>query len=130
MLALALCVTAALVAASTHAAPVGAPAPLPAAKDRGAKAKPVAGSAASTKGNLKPGAARRPLTLAAQNIEGRAEGARVLFVHTGPKIALADAPRHPSYLRDDFTAALSSPVTVHVRNIEPLRTPTTPGGSR
>jgi hypothetical protein len=76
------------------------------------------------------GTTRRPLTLAAQNIEGRAEGARVLFVHTGPKIALEDASKHPSYLRDDFTAALSSPVTVHVRNIEPLRTPTTPGGSR
>jgi len=126
--AFALGVTAALVAATAHAAPGSSPGP--AAKDRGAKAKPVAGSAAGAKNNPKPGAARRPLTLAAQNIEGRAEGARVLFVHTGPKIALEDAPRHPSYLRDDFTAALSSPVTVHVRNIEPLRTPTSPGGSR
>jgi hypothetical protein len=53
-----------------------------------------------------------------------------MFVHTGPTIALEDAPKHPSYLRDDFTAALSSPVTVHVRNIEPLRAPTTVGGSR
>jgi hypothetical protein len=116
--ALALCMAAALIAATARAAPGGSPA----AKDRGAKPRPTAGA--------RVGAARRPLTLAAQNIEGRAEGARVLFVHTGPKIALADAPRHPSYLRDDFTAALSSPVTVHVRNIEPLRTPTTPGGSR
>ena len=64
---------------------------------------------------------RRPLTLAAQTIEGRSEAPRVLFVHTGPKIALEDAPKHPSYLRDDFTAALASPVTVRVRMIEPLR---------
>jgi len=64
---------------------------------------------------------RRPLTLAAQTIEGRSEAPRVLFVHTGPKIALEDAPKHPSYLRDDFTAALASPVTVRVRMVEPLR---------
>jgi len=116
----ALFITVALVGSVAHAAPGGPPAQP--TKEHGAKvgAKVVA----------KAGPARRPLTLAAQNIEGRAEGARVLFVHTGPKIALEDAPRHPSYLRDDFTAALSSPVTVHVRNIEPLRTPTTPGGSR
>ena len=73
---------------------------------------------------------RRPLTLAAQTIEGRSEAPRVLFVHTGPKLALEDAPKHPSYLRDDFTAALSSPVTVRVRMLEPLRAATVPGGSR
>ena len=70
---------------------------------------------------------RRPLTLAAQTIEGRSEAPRVLFVHTGPKIALEDAPKHPSYLRDDFTAALASPVTVRVRMIEPLRAPPVTG---
>jgi hypothetical protein len=87
------------VAAPALAAP--APKPKPAAK-------PLSGP-------------RRPLTLAAQTIEGRSEAPRVLFVHTGPKIALEDAPKHPSYLRDDFTAALASPVTVRVRMIEPLR---------
>ena len=71
---------------------------------------------------------RRPLTLAAQTIEGKSEAPRVLFVHTGPKIALEDAPKHPSYLRDDFTAALSSPVTVRVRTMEPLRAQN--GGNR
>ncbi len=75
-------------------------------------------------------APRRPLTLAAQTIEGRSEAPRVLFVHTGPKLALEDAPKHPSYLRDDFTAALSSPVTVRVRMVEPLRALPVPGGSR
>lgn len=75
-------------------------------------------------------APRRPLTLAAQTIEGRSEAPRVLFVHTGPKLALEDAPKHPSYLRDDFTAALSSPVTVRVRMVEPLRAQPVPGGSR
>jgi hypothetical protein len=79
---------------------------------------------------LTTSAPRRPLTLAAQNIEGRSEAPRVLFVHTGPKIALEDAPAHPSYLRDDFTAALSSPVTVRVRMMEPLHATPTPGGSR
>jgi len=103
------------------AAPTGA---APARKPTGATvhAKPKTTATAPV--------AHRPLTLSAQNILGRAEGARVLFVHTGPTIALEDAPKHPSYLRDDFTAALSSPVTVHVRNLSPLRTPTTPGGSR
>jgi len=84
---------------------VAAPTPAPKPK---AAAKPLSGP-------------RRPLTLAAQTIEGRSEAPRVLFVHTGPKIALEDAPKHPSYLRDDFTAALASPVTVRVRMIEPLR---------
>ncbi|MEP7028287.1 MAG: hypothetical protein ABI960_06810 [Candidatus Eisenbacteria bacterium] len=73
---------------------------------------------------------RRPLTLAAQTIEGRSEAPRVLFVHTGPKLALEDAPIHPSYLRDDFTAALSSPVTVRVWMMEPLHATPTSGGSR
>ena len=84
---------------------LAAPAPAPKAKPA---AKPLSGP-------------RRPLTLAAQTIEGRSEAPRVLFVHTGPKIALEDAPKHPSYLRDDFTAALASPVTVRVRMIEALR---------
>jgi len=79
---------------------------------------------------LTSSAPHRPLTLAAQTIEGRSEAPRVLFVHTGPKIALEDAPKHPSYLRDDFMAALSSPVTVRVREVEPLRASPTPGGSR
>ena len=87
------------------------------------------GAAPAAKPAAKPGVAgkplssgpRRPLTLAAQTIEGKSEAPRVLFVHTGPKIALEDAPKHPSYLRDDFTAALASPVTVRVRMIEPLR---------
>ena len=90
-----------LCAAPALAAPTPAPKPKPAAK-------PLSGP-------------RRPLTLAAQTIEGRSEAPRVLFVHTGPKIALEDAPKHPSYLRDDFTAALASPVTVRVRMIEALR---------
>lgn len=99
-----------LCAASASAAPAPAPAPKakPAAKVPHALDKPLSGP-------------RRPLTLAAQTIEGRSEAPRVLFVHTGPKIALEDAPKHPSYLRDDFTAALASPVTVRVRMIEPLR---------
>ena len=90
-------------------APAARATPSPSAKAKpAATAKPLSGP-------------RRPLTLAAQTIEGRSEAPRVLFVHTGPKIALEDAPKHPSYLRDDFTAALASPVTVRVRMIEPLR---------
>ena len=111
-----------LCAATASAAPAPAPAP---------KAKPAAKVAVRASGALdKPlSGPRRPLTLAAQTIEGRSEAPRVLFVHTGPKIALEDAPKHPSYLRDDFTAALASPVTVRVRMIEPLRAQPT-GGSR
>ena len=101
-----------LAAANAYAAPAAAPAPKPRAA---ATSKPLSGP-------------RRPLTLAAQTIEGKSEAPRVLFVHTGPKIALEDAPKHPSYLRDDFTAALSSPVTVRVRMMEPLRVQT--GGNR
>jgi len=99
-----------LCAATAAAAPAPSPAPKakPAAKAPRALDKPLSGP-------------RRPLTLAAQTIEGRSEAPRVLFVHTGPKIALEDAPKHPSYLRDDFTAALASPVTVRVRMVEPLR---------
>jgi hypothetical protein len=123
MRALLVCLSLAAAAFLPQPARAGAPphtAPHPVA----ATAKPVAPTRAAG------AATHRPLTLAAQNILGRAEGARVMFVHTGPTIALEDAPKHPSYLRDDFTAALSSPVTVHVRNIEPLRAPTTVGGNR
>lgn len=97
-----------------------------------ATAKPAkAGDAKAGKLTLPRGPApHRPLTLAAQKIEGKSDAPRVLFVHTGPKIALEDAPKHPSYLRDDFTAALSSPITVRVRNVEPLRPATLPGGNR
>ncbi len=99
-----------------------APPPAPTAKPA---ARPAVKSA-----RLATAAPHRPLTLAAQTIEGRSEAPRVLFVHTGPTLALEAAPKHPSYLRDDFTAALSSPVTVRVRRIEPLRAIPTPGGSR
>ena len=73
-------------------------------------------------------AARRPIVLDALRVEGKTDAPRVLFVHAGPTVALEDAPAHPSYLRDDFTAALSSPVRVRVRT-EPLRSPTA-GGTR
>ena len=72
----------------------------------------------------------RPLTLDTQNIEGKAESPRVLFVHMGPNIALEDAPKHPSYLRDDFTAALSSPVRLVVRPYPPLVLTPVAGGNR
>ena len=72
----------------------------------------------------------RPLTLDAQTIEGKAEGPRVLFVHMGPNIALEDAPKFPSYLRDDFTAALSSPVRLVVRPYPPLVLTPVSGGIR
>jgi hypothetical protein len=73
--------------------------------------------------------ARRPLVLDALRVEGKTDAPRVLFVHAGPNVALEDAPAHPSYLRDDFTAALSSPVRVRVRNGAPPRT-TAAGGNR
>jgi len=119
-LALVLCALAAL-ATAAHAAPATAPVP---AKSGTRSVHPVGKAAA------KPVAAattRRPLTLQAQTIEGRADAPRVLFVHTGPTIALEDAPKHPSYLRDDFTAALSSPVRLNVRTFEPLRMPAVTG---
>jgi hypothetical protein len=72
----------------------------------------------------------RPLTLDAQTIEGKAESPRVLFVHMGPNIALEDAPKRPSYLRDDFTAALSSPVRLVVRPYPPLVLTPASGGNR
>ena len=103
-----LALVALLVAAQAYAAPAPASKP-PAPKKTSALTRPLSSGP------------RRPLTLAAQTIEGKSEAPRVLFVHTGPKIALEDAPKHPSYLRDDFTAALASPVTVRVRMIEPLR---------
>lgn len=73
--------------------------------------------------------ARRPLVLDALRVEGKTDAPRVLFVHAGPNVALEDAPAHPSYLRDDFTAALSSPVRVRVRNGAPPVT-TAAGGNR
>lgn len=72
---------------------------------------------------------RRPLVLDPLLVEGKTDAPRVLFVHAGPTVALEDAPAHPSYLRDDFTAALSSPVRVRVRAGEPPRLPTA-GGTR
>ena len=72
---------------------------------------------------------RRPLVLDALRVEGKTDAPRVLFVHAGPNVALEAAPSHPSYLRDDFTAALSSPVRVRVRTGTPLR-PSTAGGNR
>jgi len=132
-LALATLIACGALAPGAHAAPAkAAPAKVAAAKPAAAPstvvprpaAKPVRASTLTSSGP------HRPLTLAAQTIEGRSEAPRVLFVHTGPKIALEDAPKHPSYLRDDFTAALSSPVTVRVREVEPLRASPTPGGSR
>ena len=112
-----------LLCAATAAA---APAPVPAKAPAKAPAKPAAKSPRALAAPLS--GPRRPLTLAAQTIEGRSEAPRVLFVHTGPKIALEDAPKHPSYLRDDFTAALASPVTVRVRMVEPLRAQPGPQG--
>jgi hypothetical protein len=88
--------------------------------------------AATTPAPARPGGRPlpRPLTLDAQTIEGKAEGPRVLFVHMGPNIALEDAPKFPSYLRDDFTAALSSPVRLVVRPYPPLVLTPVSGGIR
>jgi len=94
-----------------------------------AAAAPTAGQAEARKPSAALGlAARRPIVLDALRVEGKTDAPRVLFVHAGPTVALEDAPEHPSYLRDDFTAALSSPVRVRVRT-EPLRIPTA-GGTR
>jgi hypothetical protein len=94
-----------------------------------AAALPATGHAEAKKPSAALGlAARRPIVLDALRVEGKTDAPRVLFVHAGPTVALEDAPDHPSYLRDDFTAALSSPVRVHVRT-EPLRIPTA-GGTR
>lgn len=107
-----------------------------------AQSKPAATKPATTKASAPPAprkepgkpsaalglAARRPIVLDALRVEGKSDAPRVLFVHAGPTVALEDAPAHPSYLRDDFTAALSSPVRVRVRT-EPLRSPTA-GGTR
>jgi hypothetical protein len=107
------------------------PTSAPKAAPPAAAVKPAAKSATTTPAKPDPAVAlpsrpgvRRPLMLDVQRIEGRADGPRVLFVHAGPQIALEDAPEHPSYLRDDFTAALSSPLRVRVRPYEPLRLPT------
>lgn len=94
-----------------------------------ALAAPAAGHAEAKKPSAALGlSARRPIVLDALRVEGKTDAPRVLFVHAGPTVALEDAPAHPSYLRDDFTAALSSPVRVRVRT-EPLRIPTA-GGTR
>ena len=107
---------------ATKSAPAPAKAaPTKAAPTRVAPAKPVAGMPSL------PG--RRPIVLDALHVEGKADAPRVLFVHAGPTVALEDAPAHPSYLRDDFTAALSSPVRVRVRAGELARS-TTAGGNR
>jgi hypothetical protein len=106
----------------------------PAAKPPAAKATaPRAGTTTTAtvpKGLSLP--SRRPIVLDALHVEGRTDAPRVLFVHAGPTVALEDAPAHPSYLRDDFTAALSSPVRVRVRTGELARptTATTAGGTR
>jgi hypothetical protein len=138
LLAAATLIACGVLAPGVHAAPAK-PSSAKAAPSKPAPAKPAAAPGAAVPrpaakpvraAGLTSSAPHRPLTLAAQTIEGRSEAPRVLFVHTGPKIALEDAPKHPSYLRDDFTAALSSPVTVRVREVEPLRASPTPGGSR
>jgi hypothetical protein len=122
-------VLAAVVACAAFAAPPLAAAPAPAAK-------PAAPAAAKAAAPRTPAAAktlslpsRRPIVLDALHVEGKTEAPRVLFVHAGPTVALEDAPAHPSYLRDDFTAALSSPVRVRVRTGAAQR-PSTAGGNR
>lgn len=72
---------------------------------------------------------RRPIVLDPLHVEGKTDAPRVLFVHAGPTVAFEDAPAHPSYLRDDFTAALSSPVRVRVRTDATPRL-STAGGTR
>ncbi len=104
--------------------PKPATSPAPKASTTAARRAPEPGKPANALGL----AARRPIVLDALHVEGKTDAPRVLFVHAGPTIALEDAPAHPSYLRDDFTAALSSPVRVRVRT-EPLRSPTA-GGNR
>ena len=131
------------------AAPASAPAPTP-TKSAPAKAAPAksapagkapAAKAATPRATTTTTAtvpkglslpSRRPIVLDALHVEGRTDAPRVLFVHAGPTVALEDAPAHPSYLRDDFTAALSSPVRVRVRTGELARptTATTAGGNR
>ncbi len=98
------------------------PAPPPATKATAPRKEP--GKPSTARGL----SARRPIVLDALRVEGKTDAPRVLFVHAGPTDALEDAPAHPSYLRDDFTAALSSPVRVRVRT-EALRSPTA-GGTR
>ncbi len=114
--------------------------PVPAAPRAAAPRPPAAGAPRGTAGTpsaTRPSAgtkllslpSRRPIVLDALHVEGRTDAPRVLFVHAGPTVALEAAPAHPSYLRDDFTAALSSPVRVRVRAGE-LARPTTAGGNR
>lgn len=95
-----------------------------------AKATPAATAAKPAAGTKVPSLpSRRPIVLDALHVEGKTEAPRVLFVHAGPTVALEDAPEHPSYLRDDFTAALSSPVRVRVRT-GAARSPSPAGGTR
>jgi hypothetical protein len=131
-IALALACAGTLVARAATAVPQ-----TPAAATTPKTTKPAATAPAPSK--AKPAPAVRtsssrplthPLTLDTQNIEGKAEGARVLFIHMAPNIALEDAPKHPSYLRDDFTAALSSPVRLVVRPYPPLVLTPATGGNR
>ena len=110
------------------AKPTSAPAPAP-AKAAPAKAAPARVAPAKPVAGLPSLPGRRPIVLDPLHVEGKADAPRVLFVHAGPTVALEDAPAHPSYLRDDFTAALSSPVRVRVRAGE-LARPTTAGGNR
>jgi len=108
--------------ANAQTAATPAPTPAPATK----RAKPPEPAVRTS--SSRP--LTHPLTLDTQNIEGKAEGARVLFIHMAPNIALEDAPKHPSYLRDDFTAALSSPVRLVVRPYPPLVLTPATGGNR
>ena len=114
---------------ATPATPATKSASTPQAKAAAAPvaAKPTPRSATGTKALALP--TRRPIVLDALHVEGKTEAPRVLFVHAGPTVALEDAPEHPSYLRDDFTAALSSPVRVRVRTGAAQR-PSTAGGNR
>ena len=118
----ALACTTALVACAAGAT---AQTPAPTTSSSAKSAKPAPAVRTSS-----PRPLTRPLTLDTQNIEGKAESPRVLFVHMGPNIALEDAPKHPSYLRDDFTAALSSPVRLVVRPYPPLVLTPAAGGNR
>jgi len=102
----------------------------PSASFAQAKKTPTPTPATKTPAAPKPPAlaARRPIVLDALRVEGRTDAPRVLFVHAGPTVALEDAPTHPTYMRDDYTAALSSPVRVRVRSEALPRT--TAGGTR
>ena len=97
-----------------------------------ASVKPAATAPAPETRHAVPGSrpSARPIVLSTQRIVGKAETPNVLFVHAAPEVSLEFAPSHPSYLRDDFTGALSSPVRIRVRAYEPLRANPVSGGSR